>query len=209
MDSYKVTFQTWDKVALTYQDMFMDFGLYHDTYDTFCGLIDKPCAKIFEIGCGPGNITKYLISRRLDFIIEAIDVAPKMIELAKKNNPTVNFMVKDCRTIDSIMSEYDGIICGFCMPYLSREDCAKLIKDCSLLMNSGGILYVSTIEGDNYLHGYETGSKGEMYVYYHREDYLLNEVESNEFELLAIKHKNYLQKDGKNSTHLILIAKKK
>ena len=94
MDSYKITFQTWDKVATMYQDKFMNMDLYNDTYDAFCNLIKKSNPKIFEIGCGPGNITKYMLSKRPDFEIEAIDMAPNMIKLAKENNPTANFRIE-------------------------------------------------------------------------------------------------------------------
>jgi len=52
----------------------------NDTYDFICNSIDKPNAKLLEIGCGPGNITKYLIAKRPDFDIFGIDIAPNMIE---------------------------------------------------------------------------------------------------------------------------------
>src|SRR5215210_3775931 len=139
MDSYKITIEGFNKLASVYQDKFMNMDLYEDTYDSFCKLIEKYNAKIFEIGCGPGNITKYMCSKRPDFTIEAIDLAPNMIKLAKRNNPTANFKIMDCREIDNLTVKYDGIMCGFCMPYLSKEDCAKLIKDCSFLLYRGGI----------------------------------------------------------------------
>src|SRR5690606_38021251 len=101
MDRYQITFQTWDKVAEVYQDIFMDMALYNNTYDAFCSLIRNPNPRIFEIGCGPGNITRYLLSKRPDFKIEAIDIAPKMIKLAKTNNPQATFRVMDCREIDT------------------------------------------------------------------------------------------------------------
>jgi 2-polyprenyl-3-methyl-5-hydroxy-6-metoxy-1,4-benzoquinol methylase len=59
MDRYKETFATWNKIASIYQDKFMELELYNDTYDFICSSIDKPKAKLLEIGCGPGNITKY------------------------------------------------------------------------------------------------------------------------------------------------------
>src|SRR5688572_20967975 len=139
MNRYQTTFQTWNKIAGIYQDKFMDLDLYNDTYDAFCNLIGKPNAAIFEIGCGPGNITKYLLTKRPDFKIEAIDVAPNMIELAKENNPTADFNVMDCREIDTLTKTYDGIICGFCLPYLSKDDVAKLIQDSANLLSGGGI----------------------------------------------------------------------
>ena len=83
VDTYKETFDTWNKVAKLYQEKFMDLDLYDDTYDTFCAELPIENATILEIGCGPGNITKYLLNKRPDFRIEGIDISPNMIELAK------------------------------------------------------------------------------------------------------------------------------
>ena len=80
MDSYQETFNTWNKIALLYQDKFMDLDLYNESYDSFCELIPKQQASILEIGCGPGNITQYILTKRPDFIIEGIDVAPNMVK---------------------------------------------------------------------------------------------------------------------------------
>ena len=209
MDRYKTTIKTWNKVALMYQEKFMDLDLYDDSYDLFCELIAKKNANILEIGCGPGNITRYLLSKRPDFKIEAIDVAPNMIKLAKKNNPEVNFKVMDCRDIDQLTKKYEGIICGFCMPYLSKEDCAKLIADCSLLLNEGGILYLSAIEGNYTDSGYVTGSSGDqMFIYYYQSDFLRKHLENNNFKLLKLMTKNYKTSDSTIQNHLIKIAKK-
>jgi trans-aconitate methyltransferase len=141
MDSYQITFETWNKVASIYQDKFMDMDLYNDTYDRFCQLIEKQNPSIFEIGCGPGNITKYLLKKRPDFEIQAVDVSASMVDLAKNNNPTAQFSIMDCRTIDTITSKFDAIVCGFCVPFLSKNDTAKLFKDCSRLLPIGGSLY--------------------------------------------------------------------
>ena len=210
MDSYKITIDTFDKLASIYQDKFMNMDLYDDTYDLFCRLIEKPHPKIFEIGCGPGNITRYILSKRPDADIEAIDLAPNMIELAKANNPTARFKIMDCRAIDQLTDKFDAIVCGFCMPYLSKEDCAKLIKDCALLLNSGGILYFSTIEGDYRQSGYERSSNGtdKAYVYYHQADYLQEALKKNDFKLADLARKSYAKPDGIPSTHMIFIAKK-
>jgi ubiquinone/menaquinone biosynthesis C-methylase UbiE len=61
MDKYERTIKTWDKLAEKYQDVFMDLSLYDDSYDAFCALLQKKDATILELGCGPGNITKYLL----------------------------------------------------------------------------------------------------------------------------------------------------
>ncbi len=122
MDNYQETFETWNKLASLYQDKFMDLELYNESYDAFCNSIAKDNAKILEIGCGPGNITKYLLSKRPNYQIYGIDVAPNMIELARENNPTARFDVMDCRNISEINQDFDGIVCGFCLPYLSEGD---------------------------------------------------------------------------------------
>ena len=188
----------------------MDLDLYDDSYDLFCTQIEKPNPSILEIGCGPGNITKYLLSKRPDFKIEAIDVAPNMIKLAKENNPTVKFEVMDCRKIDKLTEKFDGIICGFCMPYLSKKDCSKLIKDSFQLLNDNGQFYFSAIEGEYGKSGYEIGSTGDKsFVYYHQEDYFRKSLEENGFILVEMIKKDYPKNNEANQTHIIFIAKKK
>lgn len=209
-DPYKVTFTTWNKIAGIYQDKFMDLDLYNDTYDLFCSEIKTVNPKVLEIGCGPGNITKYILSKRPDIKMEGIDVAPEMIRLAQINNPAAVFHVMDCREIDQLEGKCDAILCGFCMPYLSKVDCEKLIKDSAILLNDEGILYFSAIEGDYVQSGYEAGSSGDKsYVYYHSEDHLMEQLKINKFELLNLTRKKYPKTLEVISTHLISIARKK
>jgi len=209
MDKYKRTFESWNKVASLYEEHFMDLDLYNDTYDAFCEAIEKINPKILEIGCGPGNITKYVLSKRPDFDLEGIDIAPNMIELAKKNNPNATFRVMDSRDIDQLKTKYDGIICGFCIPYLSKSDCSKLIKDTKNLLSEKGVLYLSFIEGDYEKSGYQSGSSGDkVYFYYHTLEKIQTDLSKNGFEITTISHKGYTRKDGTSETHTILIARK-
>jgi cyclopropane fatty-acyl-phospholipid synthase-like methyltransferase len=210
MDNYKHTFQTWDQLASQYQEKFMDLALYNDTYDLFCQEIETRNARVLEVGCGPGNITKYLLSKRPDLQIEAIDISPNMIKLAQANNPTADFKLMDCREIDTFTIPVDAIVCGFCMPYLSKEDTEKFIKDSAALLTKGGTLYFSTIEGSYARSGYETSSDGKhkMFVHYYEEAYLQEILKQNGFHLVHLERKQYPKKE-EITTHLIFIARKK
>ena len=207
MDRYKITYETWNKIAGIYQDKFMDYDLYDNTYDIFCELL-KDQATVLELACGPGNITKYLLTKRPDLQILATDFAPNMIELAKQNNPSANFQLLDCRSIDELSHSFDAILCGFCLPYLSLEDCDKLIADSFQLLNKGGLLYLSAIEGDYTKSGFETGATGDQcYVYYHSEKAMIEQMNKYGFEVLSSIKKKY-RKGEEIDTHLILIGQK-
>ena len=208
MDRYKETFETWNKVALLYQDKFMDLDLYNETYDFICNSISKDKAKLLEIGCGPGNITKYLLSERPDFDIFGIDIAPNMIELAKKNNPSASFAIMDSRQIDEIKTKYDGIVCGFCLPYLSQTDSRKLITDCYKLLNENGLIYISFVEGDPNKSDFQVGSSGDRsYFYFHSLDDLKTQLIESEFTELKTFKVEYKKTETEIDIHTILTAR--
>lgn len=210
MDINKETFETWNKVASLYQEKFMDLDLYNETYDIFCNSIPKINPSILDIGCGPGNITKYLLSKRPDFNILGIDFAPNMIELAKLNNPKANFAVKDSRNIAELETIYDGIVCGFCIPYLSSVECETLISDAYNLLNEAGLLYISFVEGDSINSGFKVSSTGDRtYFYYHELDKLQKQLEKNLFEEPKVYKVKFIKSDSEQELHTILIAKKK
>jgi 2-polyprenyl-3-methyl-5-hydroxy-6-metoxy-1,4-benzoquinol methylase len=203
---YRTTIQTWDKLAQAYQDRFMDFDLYDDTYDAFCESL-KPGARVLEIGCGPGNITRYLLRKRPDLDILATDVAPSMVERARNNNPTARFQVMDAREIGRLGTQFDGIICGFCIPYLEKTDVVQLIQNCASLLHDNGIFYFSVIENDYARSGFQTDSSGKnkTYVYCYDAHFLQEQLINNGFEITQLYRKIYLQKD----IHLIGICHKK
>ena len=148
MNQSKSSIDIFNSRAEEYQDKFMDTCLYHDSFDIFCKMTSLENAAIFDIGCGPGNISKYLLSKRPDLKILGIDLAPNMISLAQANNPTAGFVVMDCREIFKINDRFDGIVCGFCLPYLTPEEFRQLIADCATLLKSKGTFYIGTMEED-------------------------------------------------------------
>ena len=188
----------------------MDFDLYNDTFDLFCKSIEKENAEILELACGPGNITKYLLQKRSDFRVLGTDLAPKMIELAQQNNPKAEFQIMDCRDFIKLNKKFDGIMCGFGLPYLSKEDAVRLIKDASNSLNKNGVLYLSTMEDDYNKSGLKKGSTGdEIFMHYHQADYLSDALEQNGFQLITLQRKDFPEQNGTITTDLILIARKK
>lgn len=208
MNPYQETFTTWNKIAQLYQDKFMDLDLYDDTYAAFCELLPGQ-AKVLELGCGPGNITRYLLNKRPDLQLDATDVAPNMVALAQQNNPAAHCSVLDCRQLNAVRARYDAIVCGFCIPYLSEEDVEKLIGDCARILNEKGTLYFSFVEGAPERSGYQTGSSGDrIYFYYHDLNKLLQLLGENAFKTVSVDHKSYARNDGSNELHTIVIAAK-
>lgn len=208
MDPYEETFETWNKIARLYEDKFMDLDLYDETYDFFCGALSGERSRILEIGCGPGNITKYLLSKMPNLKIEGIDIAPEMIALAKVNNPSADFRLMDSRELDRLNQTFDAIMCGFCVPYLSAADCSKLLSDCANILIGNGILYLSFVAGDPSRSGFVSASSGDrVYFYYHSLDKLERQLWERGFEITKRFEVAY-PKAGDFEIHTILIAKK-
>jgi len=207
----KESVETYNKAAKNYQEKVMGIDLYNDTYDKFCALIDKKNPEILEVACGPGNVTKYLYSKRIDFKILGIDLAPSMIELAKINNPQADFQVMDCRNIEKLDKIFDAILCGFCMPYLSKQECNKMIADFSKLLKPEGVLYFSTMEDDYDKSGFETTSfsgQDRVYIYYHQADFLTECLISSGLNIIDFQRKDCPEPDGTFFTDMIFIARK-
>lgn len=207
MDRSKNAIALFDKLAKLYESKYMNVDLYREGLDLFCGQIPKKNPEILELACGPGNITKYLLQKRPDFKIFGTDLAPNMIALAKANNPEAEFGLMDCRNIKQLAKKYDGIMCGFALPYLSKEEAIQLIADTANLLHPKGILYLSTMSDDYSKSGIEAASTGDKtFVYYHQADYLTKALEENCFKIILSKYQDYPLKKG--ITDLIIVAQK-
>lgn len=209
MDHAKIASGIFNKHATAYMNKFMNVDLYADSFNLFCDAIKKQNPSVLEIACGPGNISKYLLARKNDFKILGLDLAPNMIDLAKQNNPAAEFKVMDGREISSLNKNFDAVMCGFCLPYLSMQETHKLISDCSALLFSGGIFYISTMEDEYSNSGFRKGSQGdEIFMHYYLEKDLRAPLLQNDFKIINTQRVKSEMADGSLVTDLIIIAQK-
>jgi predicted TPR repeat methyltransferase len=208
MDKSLSAVSIFNKYAVQYAAKFMNVDAYAESLDIFCANISKLHAEVLELACGPGNITKYLLQKRPDLKILGTDLAPDMLKLAKENNPQAEFQLLDCRQILSLNRKFDAIMCGFALPYLSKEEAVKLIADAAETLNKNGIIYISTMEDDYTKSGFKKGSGGdEIFMHYHEAEYLQKALEENGFELIELRRQDFhSENEAMNAVDLILIA---
>jgi len=208
MDNSERAAQVFDKYASFYMEKFMDISLYHNALNVFCEQLNTNNSSILELGCGPGNITQYLFSKSPGLDILATDLAPNMLKLAQDNNPAVKTMLLDSRNISQFSQKFEGLMCGFIFPYLTKSEVKTFIEDAAGILNKEGLIYISTMEEDNSTSGFEEGSKGDLvYMNYHEGTYLKQYLRQNDFDIIFEDRVNYPGKDDKIVTDLILIAR--
>jgi ubiquinone/menaquinone biosynthesis C-methylase UbiE len=205
MDKSNQAIAVFDKRAADYQSRYMDVSNYRDTLDIFCNAL-TPNAHVLELACGPGNMTRHLLDKRPDFKICGSDLAPNMVALAKTNNPEADFTVADMRKINQIREKFNGLICGFGLPYLSKEETLTFIAELQKVLCDNALVYLATMEGDYKSSRIQKSSDGadEIFIHYHQAGYLVDALENGGFEIVLKKSQAF---PGNNDTDLILIAK--
>jgi len=209
MDQTQNVINVFDSCAKEYQDKFMDISQYKATIDLFCASIKGERPNILELACGPGNITTYLRETHPKYSILGTDFSSNMLTLARKNVPSVSFVELDCRKISNLSGLFNGIMCGFCLPYLSKEEAIQMIHDSFDLLEKEGIFYISTMQG-NYADSKLTKSSSgehEMFIYYHEKGYLQEALESAGYFVLKTIELITTGPNGE-ANDLVIIAKK-
>lgn len=210
MDKHQHTVRMFSEHVSEYVGRFMDLSLYSDTFEQFAAILPKN-ATALELGCGPGNVVKYLRSIRNDLDIMGIDLAPGMIEEAKKQNPGVRFELMDIRDIGQLNQRFNAVIAAFCLPYISYDDVPALFENIRDLTADDALVYVSFMQGEKERSGFEktsfTGDK-EIYINYHDKLETKHLLEKNGFVVTNLFTKDYPEADGSVTTDIILVAKK-
>lgn len=204
---YQQTINTWDSLAELYEAKFMDLDLYNESYDHFCEFITANTANVLEIGCGPGNITKYILSKKPSWQWLGTDVSENMVKHAQKNNPQARFQVLDARNINEVQNKFHGIVCGFCIPFLSEIDVALFIHNCAQLLNPSGVLYLSFVSDQEGTSGYKQGSTGNsVYFNYHSHATITNLLIKAGFKLIKQYKIAYPTSQTETENHTVILA---
>lgn len=208
-DNFKNAVSIFNKYASGYQEKYMNVSLYKDSLGELLKLLPLE-ASVLDLGCGPGNISSFLLDHIPDLELTCVDAAEKMLEIAKKNNPSADCILKDIRKVKTIEKKFDAVICGFCLPYLSRQETEKLFKDISGILHKTGLLYVSTMEDSYTRSGIQRSSskEDELFIFYYEAEYLKDLLERNGFEILYEEMIQQPKDQRSSGQDIVLIARK-
>jgi|TARA_Y100000310_G_scaffold327089_1_gene392913 SAM-dependent methyltransferase len=186
--------------------------------------------KILDFGCGTGIYAKLLTKKGAK--VKGFDISPKMIKIAKEENPNLDLIVGSGYKIP-FKEKFDVVIAPLVLHYL--KDWNKVFKQVRKVLNKNGIFIFSTgnpvaecrekitIKGkklkilSNY---FKEGLKEEIWkfedvkpikvkFYHNTYETIMNTIIKNDFEIMGykdaypLKHsKKYFPKDYESATKI-------
>jgi len=177
-----------DRHAERYRDKFMDVAIYDRFYRELCARlpVDRP-PRVLDAPCGPGNVARFVLNERPDADLLGIDLAPRMVEIARAEVPAARFEVGDCRAIGALPGTFDAIVNAFGLPYLTPDEADAFLATAAGRLAPDGLLLVSTMTALPARAGWETTANGEarLFMTYHAADELLARIAGHGFEVLT------------------------
>jgi ubiquinone/menaquinone biosynthesis C-methylase UbiE len=145
---------SYDRVAQEFADEF--FGeLARKPFD--CQLLDEYAemlggkGRVCEIGCGPGQIARYLKDRGTNMC--GVDLSQQMVEHARRLNSDITFEKGDMRQLTSFPdASLAGVVLFYSIIHLKREDVPSALKELYRVLEPGGKALISFHGGEGELH---------------------------------------------------------
>jgi ubiquinone/menaquinone biosynthesis C-methylase UbiE len=144
---------SYDRVAERYAQEYFD-ELKRKPFD--CEILDafahsvRGQGRVCEIGCGPGQIARYLQDRGLEMC--GIDLSQEMVNCANRLNPDVTFEQGDMLALKAADKSFAGIVSFYAIIHLQRQDVTRAFKEMRRVLKPGGKLLVSFHGGEGELH---------------------------------------------------------
>ncbi|MCT4624997.1 MAG: class I SAM-dependent methyltransferase, partial [Schleiferiaceae bacterium] len=128
--------------AELYSQKYFGVDAYNKGLDVFCEEITQP-ASILDIGCGPGNLGFYVRQKLKLKKHWGTDAAQEMLHLAQEKNPDALYRQLNCQDILEIKKQFNGVLCGFVIPYLNKNEVLDLFSNIFKLLEEEGTFYLS------------------------------------------------------------------
>jgi trans-aconitate methyltransferase len=204
------TIAAFDKHAQTYQQKHMDQARYAGGLNRCCELVGDDHGRLLDLGCGPGNVSRFILDLKPHLQAEAIDLSPSMVALASINLPEAKCRVEDVRELKAKNGPFHMILVGFCIPYLNRNEVGELIAAGYQQLTSDGILYLSFMEGDYDRSGFQLSSDGQdkAYIHYYPAEEITAALEASGFVIDTLLRTDFEKADGKKDVDVQIVAVK-
>lgn len=108
--------------------------------DMFLSFLPKG-ASILDVGCGGGIKTNYMAIR--GYAAKGVDFSEKMIEIAKREYPHLEFSVLDMHDIDAYPISMEGIFVQAALLHIRKSNVREVLRKMKDRLVPGGILYIA------------------------------------------------------------------
>jgi SAM-dependent methyltransferase len=105
---------------------------------------------ICDIGTGPGHVARYLHDRGVN--ICGIDLAPEMVDRARRLNPGIAFQQGDMFALDIADETFGGITAFYALVNIPRADVGRALRELLRILKPGSLLLLAFHLGDDVLH---------------------------------------------------------
>ena len=147
-------------IAKSYSQVAVDYAekIFHELdgkpkdreiLDRFAQMVGKD-ASVCDLGCGPGQVARYLKSKDLKSF--GIDISPGMIERASLLNPDLEFQVGDMRALPLPDNALDGVAAFYSLIHIGKKDLPRVFLEIKRVLRPEGLLLFSFHIGDQTIH---------------------------------------------------------
>src|SRR5262245_47058153 len=101
----------------------------------------KGLGPICDLGCGPGQVARYLHERGAE--VCGVDISPGMIERARELNPGIRFEQGDMTALAVPDDSWGGIAAFYSIIHVPRPDVTRALRELRRVLVPRGLLLVS------------------------------------------------------------------
>ncbi|MBA3500152.1 MAG: class I SAM-dependent methyltransferase [Myxococcota bacterium] len=141
----------YETVARAYREHLLDELAGKPLDRAFLDAFAEGCrGTILDVGCGPGQIARYLASRGAT--VEGVDLSPAMIEEAKASHPGIPFRVGDMFALPYEPGSIGGIAAFYAIVHLRSDELVAPLRDFARVLVPGGLVALSFHVGVDIVH---------------------------------------------------------
>ena len=143
----------YDQVAEAYAQKFFH-ELEHKPFDR--ALLDRFAERVraigpvCDVGCGPGQIARYLHDRGVDAC--GIDLSPAMVELARQLSPEIQFTQGDMLALPAADGAWGGITAFYSIIHIPCDRVMDALQEFRRVLRPDGLLLLAFHIGDEVIH---------------------------------------------------------
>jgi SAM-dependent methyltransferase len=105
---------------------------------------------ICDLGCGPGQVARYLYERGAHAI--GVDLSVHMVELAQQLNPEIKFCQGNLMALAVADEAWAGIAAFYSLIHIPRADVVTALYELKRVLQPGGLLLVAFHIGTEVVH---------------------------------------------------------